>query len=66
MEKLALHIHSWQVNANIFKVMRNSLHHLNRTAAKRSQYSCRVKQHAVAFYTKINTFISSYSNNIDK
>jgi len=22
-EKLALHIHSWQVNANIFKVMRN-------------------------------------------
>ena len=25
IEKLALHIHSWQVNANIFKVMRNSL-----------------------------------------
>ena len=25
MEKLALQIHSWQVNANIFKVVRNSL-----------------------------------------
>jgi len=24
-EKLALQIHRWQVNANIFKVMRNSL-----------------------------------------
>ena len=24
-EKVALQIHSWQVNANIFKVMRNSL-----------------------------------------
>ena len=24
-EKLALQIHSWQVNANIFKVVRNSL-----------------------------------------
>ena len=25
MEKIALQIHSWQVNANIFKVMCNSL-----------------------------------------
>ena len=24
-EKVALQIHSWQVNGNIFKVMRNSL-----------------------------------------
>ena len=24
-EKVALQIHNWQVNANIFKVMRNSL-----------------------------------------
>ena len=24
MENLALHIHSWQVNGNIFKVMRNA------------------------------------------
>jgi len=24
-EKLALQIHGWQVNANIFKIMRNSL-----------------------------------------
>ena len=24
-EKVALQIHNWQVNANVFKVMRNSL-----------------------------------------
>ena len=27
MEKLVLHIHSWQVKANIFKVMRNAFLH---------------------------------------